>query len=57
MAKFFRKKNRFDEDADWVPQKGRVFEMKTEHPLPNKTPVFTQKGRRPKGGAATRKTV
>ena len=30
MIKFFRKKKRFDEDADWVPQKGRVFEMKAE---------------------------
>jgi hypothetical protein len=29
MVKFFGKKKRFDEDADWVPQKGRPFKMKT----------------------------
>ena len=31
MVKFFKRK-RFDEDADWVPQKGREFKMKTKAP-------------------------
>ena len=50
MVKFFRKKKRFDEDADWVPQKGRPFNMKAgtqpEDPptdQPTNTPVFTQR--------------
>ena len=29
MVKYFKRK-RFDEDADWVPQKGRAFKMKTK---------------------------
>ena len=28
MVKFYKKKKRFDEDADWIPHKGRVFKMK-----------------------------
>jgi hypothetical protein len=31
MVKYFKRK-RFDEDADWVPQKGREFKMKTSTP-------------------------
>ena len=29
MVKFYKRKKRFDEDADWIPQKGREFKMKT----------------------------
>ena len=29
MVKFTRRKKPFDEDADWVPLKGRPFKMKT----------------------------
>ena len=32
MVKYFKRK-RFDEDADWVPQKGREFKMKTSTPV------------------------
>ena len=28
MVKFFKRRKLFDEDADWVPQKGRAFKMK-----------------------------
>ncbi len=28
MVKFFKRKKRFDEGTDWVPQKGRAFNMK-----------------------------
>ena len=28
MVKFFKIRKLFDEDADWVPQKGRAFKMK-----------------------------
>ena len=31
MVKYFKRK-RFDEDADWVPQKGREFKMKAGPP-------------------------
>ena len=30
MVKFFKRRKLFDEDADWVPQKGRAFKMKTK---------------------------
>ena len=30
MVKFFKRRKLFDEDADWLPQKGRAFEMKTK---------------------------
>ena len=30
MVKIFKRKKLFDEDADWVPQKGRAFKMKTK---------------------------
>ena len=30
MVKFLKNKKRFDEDADWVPQKGRAFKMKAK---------------------------
>ena len=30
MVKFFKRGKLFDEDADWVPQKGRAFKMKTK---------------------------
>ena len=29
MVKFYKRKKLFDDDADWVPQKGRQFKMKT----------------------------
>jgi hypothetical protein len=29
IGKVFKRRKLFDEDADWVPQKGRVFKMKT----------------------------
>lgn len=29
MVKFYERKKLFDEDADWVPQKGKQFKMKT----------------------------
>ena len=28
MVKFFKRRKLFDEDADWVPQKGKAFKMK-----------------------------
>ena len=35
MVKYFKRK-RFDEDADWVPKKGRSFKMKTStHAAPS----------------------
>ena len=30
MVKKIKRRKRFDEDADWVPQKGRAFKMKTK---------------------------
>ena len=30
MVKIFKRRKLFDEDADWVPQKGRAFKMKTK---------------------------
>ena len=30
MVKFFKRRKLFDEDADWLPQKGRAFKMKTK---------------------------
>ena len=30
MVKFFKRRKLFDEDADWVPQKGRAFKMKAK---------------------------
>ena len=30
MVKFFKRRKLFDDDADWVPQKGRAFKMKTK---------------------------
>ena len=30
MVKFFKRRKLFDDDADWVPQKGRSFKMKTK---------------------------
>ena len=32
MVKIFKRRKLIDEDADWVPQKGRAFKMKTEKP-------------------------
>jgi hypothetical protein len=32
MVKYFKRK-RFDEDADWIPQKGREFKMKASTPV------------------------
>ena len=40
MVKFYKRKKLFDEDADWVPQKGRQFKMKAGPPT--EEPVFTQ---------------
>ena len=40
MVKFYKRKKLFDEDADWVPQKGRQFKMKAGPP--KEEPVFTQ---------------
>ena len=39
MIKFHKRRKLFDEDADWLPQKGRPFKMKTR--LKDK-PIFTQ---------------
>ena len=39
MVKFHKRRKLFDEDADWLPQKGRPFKMKTR--LKDK-PVITQ---------------
>ena len=30
MVKFFKRRKLFDDDADWAPQKGRAFKMKTK---------------------------
>ena len=30
MVKIFKRRKLFDEDADWVPQKGRAFKMKAK---------------------------
>ena len=30
MVKISKRRKLFDEDADWVPQKGRAFKMKTK---------------------------
>ena len=30
MVKIFKRRKLFDEDAEWVPQKGRAFKMKTK---------------------------
>ncbi len=30
MVKIFKRRKLFDDDADWVPQKGRAFKMKTK---------------------------
>ena len=30
MVQNFKRKKLFDEDADWVPQKGRAFKRKTK---------------------------
>ena len=30
MVKVYKRRKLFDEDADWVPQKGRAFKMKTK---------------------------
>ena len=30
MVNIFKRRKLFDEDADWVPQKGRAFKMKTK---------------------------
>ena len=35
MVKIFKRRKRFDEDADWVPQKGRAFKMKAKMSLPS----------------------
>ena len=43
MVKFFKRRKLFDEDADWVPQKGMQFKMKTEHHS------FYPEGRKPTG--------
>ena len=40
MVKFYKRKKLFDEDADWVPQKGKQFKMKARPP--KEEPVFTQ---------------
>ena len=32
MVKFYKRKKLFDEDVDWVPQKGRQFKMKAGRP-------------------------
>ena len=32
MVNIFKRKKLFDEDADWVPQKGRAFKMKAKPP-------------------------
>ena len=40
MVKFYKRKKLFDEDADWVPQKGRQFKMKAGPP--KEEPIFTQ---------------
>ena len=37
MVKFFKRRKLFDEDADWVPAKGRSFTMKK-----NTEPTETQ---------------
>ena len=31
VMKYYGRKKRFDEDADWVPSKGRLFTLKTGH--------------------------
>ena len=41
MVKALRKKKLFDEDADWVPQKGRAFKMKGR--TQKEEPVLTQR--------------
>ena len=54
MVKFYKKKKWFDEDADWIPQKGKEFKMKTgtepedkqtdkPEPPPANTPQNAQK--------------
>ena len=44
MVKFHKRRKLFDEDADWLPQKGRPFKMKTrlkDEPV-KEEPVFTR---------------
>ena len=41
MVKIFKRRKLFDEDADWVPQKGRAFEMKTK--MQKEEAVITQR--------------
>ena len=41
MVKIFKRRKLFDEEADWVPQKGRAFKMKTK--MQKEEPVITQR--------------
>ena len=40
MVKVYKRRKLFDDDADWVPQKGRQFKMKAGPP--KEEPVRTQ---------------
>ena len=41
MVKIFKRRKLFDEDADWVPQKGRAFKMKAK--MQKEETVLTQR--------------
>ena len=56
MVKIFKRRKLFDDDADWVPQKGRAFKMKTKmqkEEQPREEQVLTQRveDQRAQGGA------
>ena len=40
-----KKRRQFDEDADWLPQKGRLFVLKQPPPPPPLQPIPEQKTR------------
>ena len=49
MVKFFKRRKLFDEDADWVPQKGRAFKMKTKMQKEEPKEESLPKGSKTKG--------
>ena len=59
MVKFFKRRKLFDEDADWLPQKGRAFKMKTkmqkEEPKEEPKEESLPKGSKTKGQRSNQK--
>ena len=49
MVKFFKRRKLFDEDADWLPQKGRAFKMKTKMQKEEPEEESLPKGSKTKG--------